>query len=289
MWEIWVQQLINGLSAGMAYALVALGLTLIFGVLHVINFAHGEFYLMGGLGLVLLVQGAGIPYPVAILGAVVAAAAVSWVVDRVVVRDVVDRPGGFSTVLLATYAVSLLVSQAVFFTWGSAPQRVDGVSGILEIGGVTITFQRLVVIFAGMAVLIALDMLLRRSPLGRELRAVAQDPFAARAIGIDVRRIRTTTFVISGAIAGLAGALLTPISLFSPHMGEAVLIKAFVVVVIGGMGNVPGAVVAGLMLGLLEAVLGRFIPPGFALALIYSLLVAMLLVRPYGLLRSSSR
>lgn len=289
MWEIWVQQFINGLSAGMAYALVALGLTLIFGVLHVINFAHGEFYLMGGLGLVLLVQGAGIPYPVAILGAVVAAAAVSWIVDRVVVRDVVDKPGGFSTVLLATYAVSLLVSQAVFFTWGSAPQRVDGVSGILEIGGVTITFQRLVVIFAGMAVLIALDMLLRRSPLGRELRAVAQDPFAARAIGIDVRRIRTTTFVISGAIAGLAGALLTPISLFSPHMGEAVLIKAFVVVVIGGMGNVPGAVVAGLMLGLLEAVLGRFIPPGFALALIYSLLVAMLLVRPYGLLRSSSR
>lgn len=287
MWEIWVQQLVNGLSSGMAYALVALGLTLIFGVLHVINFAHGEFYLMGGLGLVLLVQLAGIPYPVAILGAVAMAAAVSWVVDRVVVRDVVDKPGGFSTVLLATYAVSLLISQAVFFTWGSTPQRVDGVAGILEIGGVTVTFQRLVVIFAGMVVLIVLDLLLRRSTLGRELRAVAQDAFAAKAIGINVRRIRTVTFVISGAIAGLAGALLTPISLFSPHMGEAVLIKAFVVVVIGGMGNVPGAVVAGIALGLLEAILGRFIPPGFALALIYSLLVAMLLVRPHGLLRAS--
>lgn len=287
MWEIWVQQLFNGLSAGMAYALVALGLTLIFGVLHVINFAHGEFYLMGGLGLVVLVQFAGIPYPVAILGAVAVAAAVSWIVDRVVVRDVVDRSGGFSTVLLATYAVSLLVSQAVFFTWGSAPQRVDGIAGILEVGGVIVTYQRLVVIFAGMAVLIVLDLILRRSTLGRETRAVAQDAFAARAIGIDVRRVRTVTFVISGAIAGLAGALLTPISLFSPHMGEAVLIKAFVVVVIGGMGNVSGAVVAGLALGLLEAILGRFMPPGFALALIYSLLIAMLLVRPNGLLPSS--
>lgn len=287
MWEIWVQQLFNGLSAGMAYALVALGLTLIFGVLHVINFAHGEFYLMGGLGLVLLVQMAGLPYPVAILGAVTVAAAVSWIVDRVVVRDVVDRPGGFSTVLLATYAVSLLVSQAVFFTWGSAPQRVDGIPGILELGGVTITYQRLVVIFAGMVVLVVLDFVLRRSTLGRETRAVAQDAFAARAIGINVRRVRTATFVISGAIAGLAGALLTPISLFSPHMGEAVLIKAFVVVVIGGMGNVGGAVVAGISLGLLEAILGRFIPPGFALALIYSLLIAILLVRPNGLLPSS--
>lgn len=287
MWEIWVQQLFNGLSAGMAYALVALGLTLIFGVLHVINFAHGEFYLMGGLGLVLLVQMAGLPYPVAILGAVIVAAAVSWIVDRVVVRDVVDRPGGFSTVLLATYAVSLLVSQAVFFTWGSAPQRIDGIPGILEVGGVTITYQRLVVIFAGMVVLVVLDLVLRRSTLGRETRAVAQDAFAAKAIGIDVRRVRTATFVISGAIAGLAGALLTPISLFSPHMGEAVLIKAFVVVVIGGMGNVGGAVVAGISLGLLEAILGRFIAPGFALALIYSLLVAILLVRPNGLLPSS--
>lgn len=287
MWEIWVQQLFNGLSAGMAYALVALGLTLIFGVLHVINFAHGEFYLMGGLGLVVIVQATGIPYPVAVLGAVIVAAAVSWIVDRVVVRDVVDRPGGFSTVLLATYAVSLLVSQAVFFTWGSAPQRVDGIPGILEIGGVTITYQRLVVVFAGMAVLVVLDLVLRRSALGRETRAVAQDAFAARVVGIDVRRVRTVTFVISGAIAGLAGALLTPISLFSPHMGEAVLIKAFVVVVIGGMGNVGGAVVAGVSLGLLEAILGRFIAPGFALALIYSLLVAVLLVRPNGLLSPS--
>jgi len=287
MWEIWVQQLFNGLSAGMAYALVALGLTLIFGVLHVINFAHGEFYLMGGLGLVLIVQATGIPYPVAVLGAVIVAAAVSWIVDRVVVRDVVDRPGGFSTVLLATYAVSLLVSQAVFFTWGSAPQRVDGIPGILEVGGVTITYQRLVVVFAGMAVLVVLDLVLRRSALGRETRAVAQDAFAARVVGIDVRRVRTVTFVISGAIAGLAGALLTPISLFSPHMGEAVLIKAFVVVVIGGMGNVGGAVVAGVSLGLLEAILGRFIAPGFALALIYSLLVAVLLVRPNGLLSPS--
>jgi branched-chain amino acid transport system permease protein len=286
MWEIWVQQIVNGLSAGMAYALVALGLTLTFGVLHVINFAQGELYLLGALGLVVLVELLGIPYPLAVLGGTLFAAAIGWVVDRTAVRDPLEKRGDYSTVLLSTYAISLLIFQLVIWFWGTAPHRVEGIPGVIEIGPITLTRHRVTVLLAGFLLLIAIEWILRRSRFGRELRAVAQNAFAARVVGIDVSSVRSVTFVMSTAIAALAGALLAPITMFSPLMGQAVLIKAFVVVVIGGMGNVSGAVVCGLMLGVLEAVLGRVMTPGLALALIYALLVVALLIRPRGLFGS---
>ena len=267
----------------MAYALVALGLTLIFGVLHVINFAHGEFYLVGALGLVIFSDVLGVPYVFALLGGTLGAAALGWVVDRVAVRGPLNERGDYSTVLLSTYAVSLLIFQSVIWFWGTSPRRIDGVVGAVEIGFITITYNRAVVLMAGILLLAAIEWVVRTRAFGRELRAVAQDAFAAKVVGIDVKAIRSNTFIMSTAIAGFAGALLTPITLFSPLMGQAVLIKAFVVVVIGGMGNISGAVICGLLLGVMEALLGRLLTPGLALALIYALLLVALLVRPQGI------
>lgn len=286
MWEVWVQQIVNGLSAGMAYALVALGLTLVFGVMHVINFAQGQLYLLGGLGVVVLAEVLGMPYPVAVVGAVIFAAAAGWLIDRVVVRDPLEKSGDASTVLLGTYAVGLLIFQLVIWGWGTSPRRVDGIAGALTLDSIIITYNNVVVLIAGLLLLGLTEWVLRATVLGRELRAVAQDPFAAKAIGIDVPKVRSRVFIISAAVAGLAGALLTSITLFSPLMGEAVLVKAFVVVVVGGMGSVSGAVICGLMLGVLEAILGHVMMPGFSLALIYALLVLMLLIRPRGLFGS---
>jgi branched-chain amino acid transport system permease protein len=280
---LFAQQFVNGLSLGMGYVLVALGLTLIFGILRVINFAHGELYMLGGLIAVLGAQQLELPYAGSLVLAAAGAGAAAWGIDCVAVRPLIDRKNGHSTILLSTFAVSLLLYHGTLFGWGPAPQRLPGLDDVATIGSVTISHQRLLVLLAGLVVLVALELMLRRTHLGKEMRAVAQNSFAASVVGIDVARVGTSTYVVAGALAGLAGALLTPIALFTPLMGQHVIIKAFVVVVIGGMGSVTGAVVCGLGLGVLEAIGGSYIPSGLVLAVIYCLMIVALLVRPRGL------
>ncbi|MGE0735005.1 MAG: branched-chain amino acid ABC transporter permease [Alphaproteobacteria bacterium] len=281
--DLLAQQFVNGLSIGMGYVFVALGLTLIFGILRVINFAHGELYMLGGLFAVLGSQQLQLPYAGALAVATILVAGVAWAIDRLAVRPLVETKNGHSTVLLSTFAVSLLLYHGTLFGWGPAPRRLPGLEDTATLGAVTISHQRLLVLLAGLVLLVAIELMLRRTHIGKEMRAVAQNSFAARVVGIDVARVGTSTYVIAGALAGMAGALLTPVALFTPLMGQHVIIKAFVVVVIGGMGSITGAVVCGLGLGVLEAIGGSYIPSGLVLALIYSLMIVALLVRPRGL------
>jgi branched-chain amino acid transport system permease protein len=273
----------NGLSVGMAYALLALGLTLIFGVLHVINFSHGEFYMIGGFVAAIVTAYLGLPYLLSLPAAVVAVVLLALLVDRVAVRPVLDGPDGNSIVLISTFAIGILVYQTMLVTYGPQPIRVDGIPGTFVLGSVALTYQRMFAIAMGICLLLALELLLRRSAFGRKLRAVAQSAFAAKVVGIDVPKIRTATFVIAAALAGLAGALLAPTVAFSPAMGQHAIINAFVVVVIGGMGSVSGAVVCGLLLGVVESLTSIWLPQEVASAIIYGLLLVTLLVRPRGL------
>ena len=287
--QLIVQQIVNGLSAGMAYALVALGLTLIFGVLHVINFAHGEFYMLGGLAAVLGVQKLGIPYVATLLIVPLSLAAIGYVVERVSVGPLLSRPDGLSDALLATYAISLLLADMVLAVRGPAPERIDGLSGSLVFGSIVVSHHRLFVFGLGLLLIAALHFMLRRTRFGKQMRAVAQNRFAAQIVGVDVKATGTRTFMLGAAVAGLAGALLVPISQFTPVMGQNIVIKAFVVVVVGGMGSVLGAVVCGLLLGVVEALLAALLSQGFATALIYSLLLATLMLRPQGLFGRAAR
>ncbi|MBS7697633.1 MULTISPECIES: branched-chain amino acid ABC transporter permease [unclassified Chelatococcus] len=286
MIEAIAQQVFNGFSAGMSYALIALGLTLVFGVLHIINFAHGEFYMLGGFGVVLATTMLGAPYVIAVPLGMIAAVAVAFLVDTVAVRPVLQRRDGGNSALIGTYAASILILEAVLYTYGPAPRRIDGVIGALHIGDVVITYQRILVIVGGFVLLFLIHALLKYTSLGRDLRAVAQDNFAAQVIGIDVKRVRTTTFLLAAGVAGIAGALMVPISLFTPYIGQHVVIKAFVVVVIGGMGSVVGAVVAGIGIGFLEIFLRGLVIDGIAQAILMSLLIVTLLVRPQGLFKA---
>ena len=287
--ELIAQQIVNGLSAGMAYALVALGLTLIFGVLHVINFAHGEFYMLGGLAAVLGVQYLGLPYVATLVIVPLVLALVGMLIERASVGPLLKRSDGLSDALLSTYAVSLLLADGVLALRGPAPERIDGLEGALQVGGVVIGYQRLFVFVLGLALIAVLDFTLRRTRFGKQMRAVAQNRFAAQVVGIDVKAMGMRTFMLGAALAGLAGALLVPISQFTPLMGHNVVIKAFVVVVVGGMGSVAGAVVCGLALGVVEALLGLALPEGFTTALVYSLLLVTLMVRPQGLFGKVAR
>jgi branched-chain amino acid transport system permease protein len=289
MFDTLLQQIANGLSVGMGYALVALGLSLIFGVLHVINFSHGEIFMIGGLVTLIATTLLGVPYLLALPIAGIAGAALGVCVNWLAVQPLLKRRDGGADVLLSTFAVSILIHQAVLLFWGPAPARIDGLRGAFEIGPVVLTVQRVFVLATGLALLVALEWCLRRTRFGMELRAVAQSQFAARVVGIDVDRINLRTFVIAAVIAGLGGGLLAPVILYSSLMGQVVIIKAFVVVVIGGMGSILGAVVCGLMVGLLESVLSLAVGEGIATAAVYSLLLAVLLVRPYGLAGKKAR
>lgn len=279
-----LQQVLNGLSMGMAYVLVALGLTLVYGVLHVVNFAQGEIYMLGGLATLVGVGSLGLPYTAAIPFAVCATALVAYAIDRLTVRPLLVRRDGRYTVMLSTYAVGLLLFDGVTVSWGAAPQRVAGYAGSLSAFDMTLTVHRLVVLGVGTALLLAVWLGLNGTRFGRQLRAVAEDAFAAGVVGIPVQRIGTVTFVLAGALAGLAGALLVPLTLFTPYVGQNIIVKGFVVVVVGGMGSVLGAAICGLSLGVLEAIGSIYISPGFNLALIYTLLLVVLLARPTGLL-----
>jgi len=289
MTDLLLQQAVNGLTQGMSYALVALGLTMIFGVLHVINFSHGELYMLGGLVTVVATSMLGLPFAVAVIVAVVAVVAVAAVVDLVAVKPVLPKKDGPSTVLLTTFAVSLLLHQGVLAAWGPNPARVDGITGSVALGPVVVTGSRLLVLAAGVAILLAIEYALRRTGLGRRIRAVAQSEYAAHVVGIDVARVRTLTFLGAAAIAGIAGALMVPVSLFTPSMGQHAIITAFVVVVVGGMGNPTGAVVCGLVLGVLEAIASTVMPQELGTAAIYALLLVSLLVRPNGLFSRAAR
>ena len=283
MSEVLLQQLLNGLSVGFGYALIALGLTLAFGVLHIINFGHGEVVMLGALTVVLATQRLHLPYLAAVPLAMAVGALAGWLFDALAVSPLLRRADGRTDILLTTFAVGVLVNQAVLSVWGPAPARVDGLAGRIDLAGVGLTAQRLFVIGASIAALALLDQLARRTRFGVEMRALAQSEHAARVVGIDVRSVGTRAFVLAAAVGGLGGALLAPIASYSPMLGQAVLIKAFVIVVLGGLGSAGGAVLCALGVGVAEALLGLAMEEGLAAMTVYSLMLVVLLVRPQGL------
>lgn len=283
MVEALLQQFVNGTSVGMGYALIALGLTLIFGVLHVINFGHGEIVMIGALAVLLATTVLGLPYIVALPVSIVVGAVVGFLTNLISVEPLAGRSGARTDMFLATFALGVLLHETVLSTWGTAPALVNGVRGYVTIGPLSLTLHRLFVIAVAVVTLIVIEYIVRRTRFGVEMRAVAQSRYAAQIVGINIRRVSAWTFVLASAIAGLGGGLLAPIMSFSPQIGEATLMKGFAVIVVAGLGSAFGAVVAGLLVGIAEAMLSLFIDARIATGLILALMLVVLLVRPRGL------
>lgn len=287
MTELIAQQFINGLSAGLAYALIALGLTLVFGVLHVINFSHGEFYMLGGLTTIIFVNTLGLPYLLCLILVPLVLALVGLAVNSVAIAPLIKRKDGESDVVLSTYAVSLLIMDILLATRGPAPESIIGMEGAFDLGGVVVSYQRVFILAISVVLIVLLNLSIRRTRFGKQMRAMAQNRFAADVVGIDTRSVAAKTFLLGAGLAGAAGVLLVPIVQYTPGMGQNAIIKAFVVVVMGGMGSVPGAVAAGVLLGVVEAMLTLYLSEGYTSALIYALLLVTLLIRPQGIWRSA--
>jgi branched-chain amino acid transport system permease protein len=280
--EILVQQIVNGLAVGSIYALIALGLTLIFGVLLIPNFAQGELYMLGGLVTYTLVA-AGLSFWLALPVAALVAGAVGIAMDRLAFRPLRD-PTGLAT-MIAAFAASIIIQQLATFIWGTEPRTTPPpISGAVRTPLMTLTYVQLMIIAALLLIWAALWLILNRTQLGLAIRAVAQNQRAAILMGLDLSRVRTATFFIGAATGGLAGGLLSANAPMYPTVGSDPVLKAFVVLVLGGIGNVWGAVAGGLLLGISEILIAGYVSSELQDLGAFLILILVLLVRPHGLL-----
>jgi branched-chain amino acid transport system permease protein len=274
---------VNGVLLGGIYALMACGLNLIFGVMRVINFAHGEFLAIGALMTVSIVVGLGLPFPVALVVVPIAMAVLGVLIQTFLIRHVVDAPIIMS--LLLTYAVSTVLVNAAILIWGGGFQGLPTVlGGSVEIFGLYLSKSRLVAFLMAMLISIGVYVFLNTNIIGKAIRAVSQAPEIATISGISVERMRNLTFALGAAMAGAAGVLIAPMFASEPQLGVRFLIKAFAVIIIGGMGSYTGAIAAALLLGIVEVVGSYWLGQVFGTALLYGLMLAVLLVRPRGLM-----
>jgi branched-chain amino acid transport system permease protein len=280
-----LQQIVNGATIGAVYALIAVGLTLVFGILDVINFAHGEFYMLGAFLTYSLTVGLGVDYFVALALTIVGGAVAGLIAERLTVRPLAGRH--MFTVVLSTLGLSIFLQNGALLTWGPDPREIELAWGgrPLVVGGVVITTLRVAVVATSAVVIAALTWFIRRTIWGMAMRAVAKNRDAAALMGVPVRRVFALTFAVGTAMAGVAGGLLGAMFTIEPTMGEWAVVKAFCVVIMGGMGNVPGAVLGGLILGVAENLGAGFLPGGSSYkdGIGYAILIAVLLLRPQGL------
>lgn len=282
------QQVVNGIVLGSIYALSALGFTLIFGAARLVNFAYGEILMLGAFFTLTLMSALGLPFFAALPAGMAATALLSVILFYLTIRPLTRKSytslQGELQVILVTLGLLYVLRESAFIIWGSAPRKIEmGISGIVLIGDVVLTRQRLVVILIMAVMVTALYLMLYRTRIGKALRAIAQNREGAAAIGLDGDRIIAFVFAVSGALACVAGSLLGTLYAVEPAMGGAPLLKAFVIVIFGGLGSVPGAIAGGLALGLIETLTGAYISFAFKDIFTFLLLIAVLLLRPAGL------
>jgi branched-chain amino acid transport system permease protein len=276
------QAALNGLVIGAMYMLMAVGFTLVFGIMRVVNFAHGEFYMLGAFaGFFTYVQWE-MPFVVCLAIAAVTVGILGMLIERTLIQPFrSDEMSG----MIATLAISVIIQNGAVLLWGPSPRAMpDIVTGTLAIGPFSFPWSRLVVIAVAALIFVVFWLFMQQTRLGRAMRAVAQDTETALLQGIRVNTIYPLAFGLSVALAALAGALMGPVFSVSPFVGLTPMLKAFVVVILGGLGSVPGAVVGGLMLGMIESFTATIFGSLVSDILQLLLVILILLVRPAGLL-----
>ncbi|MEP7453619.1 branched-chain amino acid ABC transporter permease [Phyllobacterium sp. SB3] len=283
-----MQQVINAISLGGVYALLALGLAIVFSIVGLINFAHGELMTISGYSLLAMLL-LGCPFPLAVMVALCSAAIAALLMERVAFRPM--RGASVTSLLLTSFAVSSLLKVVLQNGISARPQAIampGWMTGAFSFGDMTVGVGPAISISVSIVALLALELFLRKSVTGTAMRAAAQDFDVVRLMGIPASRIIATAFVLSGLLAGLAAMLwVAQRASVDPMMGFTPVLKAFIAAVVGGLGSLPGAVAGGLLLGIIEVALQASLPPALAPfkdAMVLSGVVLILLVRPNGLI-----
>lgn len=285
--ETFLVQMLNGLVAVGLLLIVALGLNLIFGLLNIINFAHGAFFALGGFLLITVSRVVGDfsgNIWLGLLAAPLLMAAIALPIERTVIRPILSRP--MSVSLLATYALTLILDEGSRMIWGAVPLRVDapiGLMGSLSVLGSPFPVYRLFVIVVSIAVAVGLLIFLDKTSIGLCIKASSEDRLMSSCVGINIKQLFSIAFALGLAMAAIAGGIAAPIYTVYPGSGEIVIIDAFVVLVMGGLGSIRGTIVASIIVGLVRTVGSVFIAQ-WSIAMVFAALVIVLLLRPKGIL-----
>jgi branched-chain amino acid transport system permease protein len=280
--HLFFQELLNGLVVGSLYALVALGLALIYGTMQVPNFAHGHLYMLGAYVAFFGVTVAHIGYWPAMLLAIVVLALVGILLERLVFRPLSNAPE-VNTIIAAVGVLFFL--QTLAQVWFGGDYRVfpSPYDKVVHFAGLVATQQQLIIIVAAAVLMVALFWFLKRTLTGATIEAVAQNRAGAALVGIDTNRVSMMVFAISAGLAAAGATLIASISLISPSMGFTVILKAFAIIVLGGMGSVPGAIIGAYILAFAESFAGTYISSNYQDAIAFGVLVLILTFKPTGL------
>lgn len=282
-----VQLLISGIGIGAVYAIVALGFTLVWNASGTVNFAQGQLVMVGAYFAYTFLVVLHLPYAIAIPGTIVASFLLGVLLERLTIRPV-RRPDSL-IVIIITIGTGLVLEALAQNIWGPQTLTIPSLSSAesFTVAGLSVTTQALWDIGVGAVLMVLLALLLRRTSLGRAMRAVAQDRDTARQMGIPAHSVVSFTFGLNSALAGLAGLLLAPTLFISPSMGISVTLQAFAAAVLGGFGSIGGAVIGGLILGLVQVYTAAYVSGSYADAAALAVLIVVLIIRPRGLLRTS--
>lgn len=285
--------LVSGVTLGGMYALIALGLTLQYGVARIMNLAYGEFLIAAAFGAYALFTALAIDPLLGLAVALPAAFAANWLVYRVLLMPLVRRARSRGALevdsILATFGLLFVVQGVALAIFGGAYYSYSYLSVPVSVLGSTVAANRLLALGFAAVIGVALWLALARTRIGTAIRAVAVDPAAAQLVAIDVRALSAFAFALGGALVAAGGVLVSMFLTFNAAMGVTFTMKALVVVIMGGVGNLLGCLVAGLLLGLAETVVARLVDPGLTLAVTYAIFLAVLLVRPAGLFGRPAR
>lgn len=279
--------LINGISLGSIYAIIALGYTMVYGIARMLNFAHGDIIMVGGFAIFTVVSTMGLPPFLGILVAVIICTVLGVTIERVAYRPL--RGASSLAVLITAIGVSYLLQNVALLIFGSNARQFTSVVTLpnlkLADGALTISSVTIVTIVSCIAIMVALTSFINKTKIGQAMLAVSEDNGAATLMGIDVNQTIAITFAIGSALAAIAGALLcSTYPSLTPYTGSMPGIKAFVAAVFGGIGSIPGALIGGILLGVIENLSKAYISSQLSDAIVFSVLIIVLLVRPTGIL-----
>lgn len=275
------QSVVNGLTAGWIYILVAIGLTLVFGIMNIIQFAHGEIYMLGAYCSYYLFTLFGLSFWVALPITIVVTGLIGLILERYFFRPF--REYFEPSVIVAIGLMMLLQTLAILIFGPDSRMMPSIIDGVLVVAGVSLSWDRILIIAVGIVLIVALFLLIQRTKIGQAMLAVSQDAGAAALQGIDINRISSITMILGSALAGIAGSLIARIFAIYPLMGTFAITKGIAVVILGGLGSIPGAIVGGLILGMIDGLIPLVLNSTMAYILGFVAIIILLIVRPQGL------
>jgi len=278
-----MQQLANGIVLGSTYGLMAIGLTILFGILNIINLAHGEIYMLGAFVAYFLVVLWEVDFFIALLAATIAMGVLGVVAEWLVFRPLRDKDE--INYFIVSMGLLTFLQNLALLLWGTEPRSMalPQASETLRIGEIIITVQRLYTVVIAVGVIFGLHFFIKHSRMGKAMRAMEQDREAALTVGVGINEVSSFTFFLGSALAGAAGALMGSLFIVNPIMGFGPLLKAFVIVIFGGLGSVLGAIVGGLILGMTEVLGASYISSAYQDAFAFIILILILSFKPTGL------